>query len=462
MQSSKVSGTPPVDLLLICGDFQCVRYMSDFDSVAVPAKYRHVKNFQEYVTGKKVAPVMTIFIGGNHEASNILQSLYYGGFVAPNIYFLGFAGVVWYGGVRISGLSGIFNESHYRSGRFEYPPYTDSSVRSVYHLREVEVYRMAHLKASRFPVDIFLSHDWPAGIVDYGNRQYLLRKKPYFREDVETGKLGSPPLMNLLQMLRPSYWFSAHLHVKFMATVQHPPLLNVHQSVTSSHSSSNQSMKSDRPPLPPGPPPPPPPPPLQVPLQAPVTRFLALDKVLPGRQFIEFLRVPRQRTVGDEARMQLSFDLEWLAVLRRTHGLTKLTRSNVSVPDSVEPVSDQELAEVEQLIRQSNNGDLTISNIEPTGVDSEFGSKKPRVDGGVFCEPVRMGNSQTDALLGALGLNHICTVPHTPLSSSVSVQPVEANSSAQSNNDSNDSKTSEIALVAVSGNDPNEISLDDD
>jgi len=162
--------------------------------------------------------------------------------------------------------------------------------------------------------------------------------------------------------------------------------------------------------------------------------------------------------------MQLSFDLEWLAVLRRTHGLTKLTRSNVSVPDSVEPVSDQELAEVEQLIRQSNNGDLVIPNIEPTGVDSEFGSKKPRIDGGsVFCEPVRMGNSQTDSLLGALGLNHICTVPHTPLSSSVSVQPVEANSSAQSNNDnnSNDSKTSEVA-VAVSGNDPNEISLDDD
>jgi len=147
------------DLLLICGDFQCVRNMSDFQSVAVPIKYRKLKNFQEYVTGAKVAPVMTIFIGGNHEASNILQSLYYGGFVAPNIYFLGFAGVVRFGGLRIAGLSGIFNEQHYRLGRYEEPPYNEGSVRSIYHLREVEVYRMAHIKLSSKPVDIFMSHD---------------------------------------------------------------------------------------------------------------------------------------------------------------------------------------------------------------------------------------------------------------------------------------------------------------
>ena len=39
----------------------------------------------------------SIFIGGNHEASNVLQELYYGGFVAPNIFFLGFGGVVTFG-----------------------------------------------------------------------------------------------------------------------------------------------------------------------------------------------------------------------------------------------------------------------------------------------------------------------------------------------------------------------------
>jgi lariat debranching enzyme len=83
--------------------------------------------------------VLTIFIGGNHEASNLLQSLYYGGWVAPNIYFLGFAGVVRFGGLRIAGVSGIFHSQHYRRGHYERPPYSEDTMRSVYHLREVEV-----------------------------------------------------------------------------------------------------------------------------------------------------------------------------------------------------------------------------------------------------------------------------------------------------------------------------------
>lgn len=45
--------------------------------------------FPRYYSGEKKAPVLTIFIGGNHEASNHLQELPYGGWVAPNIYYLG-------------------------------------------------------------------------------------------------------------------------------------------------------------------------------------------------------------------------------------------------------------------------------------------------------------------------------------------------------------------------------------
>ena len=134
-----------VDLLLVCGDFQCVRDWDDLNCVAMPPKFRELNTFHQYVTGEKVAPVLTIFIGGNHEASNILQSMFYGGFVAPNIFFLGFAGVVRFGGLRIGGLSGIFNDRHYRMGHYERPPYSPDTVRSVYHVREFEVWQMAHL-----------------------------------------------------------------------------------------------------------------------------------------------------------------------------------------------------------------------------------------------------------------------------------------------------------------------------
>ena len=76
-----------------------------------------------HVAGQKTAPVLTIFIGGNHEASAHLAELPYGGWVAPNIFYLGFAGVVNVGGLRIGGLSGIFkvgcHHSHATAARSE-------------------------------------------------------------------------------------------------------------------------------------------------------------------------------------------------------------------------------------------------------------------------------------------------------------------------------------------------------
>ena len=57
---------------------------------------------------------MQFAVGGNHEASNYMWELYYGGWAAPRIYYLGHAGVVNFGGVRIGGLSGTFQSHHYR------------------------------------------------------------------------------------------------------------------------------------------------------------------------------------------------------------------------------------------------------------------------------------------------------------------------------------------------------------
>jgi hypothetical protein len=78
-----------VDLLLCCGDFQSVRNVSDLGSMAVPDKYKEMGTFYKYYSGEVTAPVLTIFVGGNHEASLPLQELFYGGWVAENIYYLG-------------------------------------------------------------------------------------------------------------------------------------------------------------------------------------------------------------------------------------------------------------------------------------------------------------------------------------------------------------------------------------
>jgi lariat debranching enzyme len=186
--------------------------------MAMPEKFRKIGDFQEYYSGARVAPYLTIFIGGNHEASNHLSELYYGGWVAPNIYYLGAAGVVRCGPLRIAGVSGIWKGYDYRKPHFERLPYTEDSLRSVYHVRELDVRKLLQI---RTPVDLGLSHDWPKLAVYHGDTDSLVRKKPFFFEDIENQRLGSTAAQYVLEHTRPSFWFSAHLHCEFTATIEH-------------------------------------------------------------------------------------------------------------------------------------------------------------------------------------------------------------------------------------------------
>lgn len=77
-------------------------------------------------------------------------------------------------------------------------------------------------------MDIFLSHDWPSSkiwfisdITEFGDQKDLLIKKPFFKDDIEKKELGCPCLKYLSPKIQSSYWFSAHLHVKFSAVQKH-------------------------------------------------------------------------------------------------------------------------------------------------------------------------------------------------------------------------------------------------
>lgn len=147
---------------------------------------------------------------------------YHGGWLAPNIYFLGEAGVIDVGGVIIAGASGIYKSHDYYRGRYEQMPYDKSAIRSVYHTRVYDIWRLKLLAASAASrPDVVLSHDWPNTIEQSGDAAALIKRKPFFKDEIETSTLGSPPLLELLRCLRPKYWFSAHLHVKFAAIFSH-------------------------------------------------------------------------------------------------------------------------------------------------------------------------------------------------------------------------------------------------
>ncbi|KAI0328071.1 DBR1-domain-containing protein [Cubamyces sp. BRFM 1775] len=349
-----------VDLLLICGDFQAIRNYRDLACMAVPDKYKRLGGFAKYYTGEAKAPVLTLVIGGNHEASNYFWELYHGGWLAPNIYFLGHAGCVQVNGVRIAGASGIFKPGDFHLGHHERPPYNHGTMRSIYHIREYNILRLSLLSSPT----IFLSHDWPQGIERHGDLRDLLRRKPYFREDIKKGVLGSPPMMSLMRNLQPAWWFSAHLHCRFEATVVHgedqeggmpdstpvcsaektnPDEINIDDEeddaggpVADSDAGQKRPEKPATAALNPdeitlddeedeveAPPPPPPP--------SKKTQFLALDKCLPRRRFLEVIDVDAPSSSSGPP--ILSFDPEWLAITRAFNLYMSLERKQSTYPD---------------------------------------------------------------------------------------------------------------------------------
>ncbi|KAL2870674.1 RNA lariat debranching enzyme [Aspergillus lucknowensis] len=217
-KAATLKGWDGVDLLIIGGDFQAVRNSNDMACMSVPPKYKELGDFHEYYSGKRKAPYLTIFIGGNHEASNYLFELYYGGWVAPNIYYMGAANVLRCGPLRIAAMSGIWKGYDYRNPHSERLPYNRDDIYNIYHIRELDVRKLLQIRTQ---VDVGLSHDWPNKVEYSGDWQRLFHMKKGFRDDSQSNKLGSQAARYVLDRLRPAYWFSAHLHVKFVALVQH-------------------------------------------------------------------------------------------------------------------------------------------------------------------------------------------------------------------------------------------------
>lgn len=284
------------DLLISCGDYQAIRNYGDLRHMHVSDKYRNLQTFYRYYSGELTAPILTLFVGGNHESSGFLGELPNGGWVAPRIYYMGHASVVQFAGLRIAGLSGIYNKHHYQTGHWERPPFNDyGGICSSYYVRSIDIFRLKQLRPHETmkgpPVDIMISHDWPAGITDYGDVDQLLKLKPYFKEDIQKNTLGNPASLGLLFDIRPRYWLAAHLHCIFAALVPHQRGKNEMEEV-------------------------------------PPTRFLSLDKPLPHRHFLQALEFE----VPDEAELKLSYDPIWLAILKLTDGFTCASKAVTYMP----------------------------------------------------------------------------------------------------------------------------------
>jgi len=276
-------------------------------------------------------------------------------------------------------------------GHFEHPPYSESTMRSAYHVRTVDVNRLLRLSGSH--IDIFLSHDWPAGIARHGDVNSLLRKKRFLQREIDDGSLGSPPAAQILEKLRPEYWFSAHLHTKFAALVHHPSENNGVQRAHSGPSngggcggsalasnneaSTPNSKEKER----------------SKALTA-TTRFLSLDKCLPGRQFLQIIDFPT--ATGPKV---ISYDPEWLAIIKSTHHMTPL-HPRPPPPPLPERVTHAQIAEIQALL--GNDQSIPL-NFQPTA--AAYSAKEDARRPGRMPQ-VAVRNPQTVALFDLLGLEY--------------------------------------------------------
>ncbi|WFD35038.1 lariat debranching enzyme [Malassezia cuniculi] len=307
-------------------------------------------DFHRYYSGEKEAPILTLVIGGNHEASNYMWELYYGGWLAPNIYYLGAAGCVEVGGITIGAASGIFKEHDFTRGHFERMPYNDSEMRSIYHTRQFDMAKLGLLESPT----VFMSHDWPLGIERYGDLEWLLRVKPFFRDEVEHNSLGSPPLWNLLQILKPRYWFSAHLHVQYAACVRHANESNA-EAINICDSDDDDE-------------------PAVIPMHE-QTDFMALSKCTRRGGFLHFFDVPSPedallnfRGSGDRPEVSLRFNKRWLAITKALHPYFSLTHRQTSIPPAHElrAAVEASLKELEERTLQSSvlSDPLDVRNVQ--------------------------------------------------------------------------------------------------
>ncbi|MBI3723606.1 metallophosphoesterase [bacterium] len=187
----------PVDLLLQVGDLEPHRFDRDLESLCMPEKRRSVGDFPLYAKGEKKLPCEVVFIGGNHEPWSFLEEHANGGEIAPGFTFLGRSGRVERFGLRIGGLSGIYNAAHSerpRSPRFE-------KRRATYFVRDEVA-----LLLNGGPLDVLLVHEWPEGILEDRERGILptlLRRS----------SVGNAPARLLVDRLAPPWVFCGHLHV---------------------------------------------------------------------------------------------------------------------------------------------------------------------------------------------------------------------------------------------------------
>lgn len=163
--------------------------------------------------------------------------------------------------------------------------------------------------------------------------------------------------MQLLKQHYPSYWFSAHLHCKFVGLVP----------------KEGDSTKQ--------------------------TKFLALDKCLPKRKFLQIVEVEHDESLP----IKLSYDLEWLAILFLTNHLLSVKSGMCYMPGPNSPgrLVFTPTQEEKEKVHRKFNYDLTV----PLNFKASVEAHNPETANRRVRQPNLAINDQTTEFCNTLGID---------------------------------------------------------
>jgi len=203
--------------------------------------------------------------------------------------------------------------------------------------------------------------------------------------------------MGLLRTLKPEWWFSAHLHTYYEATVDHVPSPQTnapaHQNpdeIVIEEEDETDIAQAE---------------PAEEGLteSGPIytsTKFLALDKCLPKRRYLEVINIEDLGDAQERQAPKLTFDPEWLAITRAFQPWLSRTRVQRGFPEEEEArrmVSE----ELEWVMKKVGNeyeigGCQVFQQSAPAGMGGEELQR----------QPVAYVNGQTEALCGLVEISN--------------------------------------------------------
>jgi predicted phosphodiesterase len=197
----------PVDLVLAVGDVEAFRHADDHRRKA--AKRGMPAEFAGYADGERRMKRPLHFIAGNNEDFETLHDAPEGFQLAPNVHYLGRAGLKELLGLRVGYLSGIHAPSYYDKP-LKRPRSLDTAKQAGY-FRAAEVEQVSALR----DVDFLLVHEWPRGLPQRAQEQGA----PPPGRTLPSYWIGNPVTRRVVETVHPKWLLCGHSHRAFAVTL---------------------------------------------------------------------------------------------------------------------------------------------------------------------------------------------------------------------------------------------------